>query len=391
MRGDDGAITALANRVYRELRAQLGRNAENFKLWRDKDALAAGVNWKDKLNEAVSESVFFIAMVSPSALNSPFCRYEFERFLERERELGRDDLVFPVLYISVPELEQKNRTETDAFITIVKDREYVDWRGIRHRTKDAQEVKETVEQFCNHVVRALRKKWLSPEEREQIETERRLQEEHRLQEAERKRRAEEEDRQRAAEAKRRAAEERIRRDTEGRTRDVERAERAQSEKQGLSEREGTGSQEPGAISTWLHTMPSKTALRILGVLLMSNLPYTLASSQLFVGTELGNLDPDAITNTRLFFLCLGIFSCVVGLGVLSMRSRVSSLVLTLCGLGIAVFVLLAIGGVALIRSKGVDIVMGQFVLLVSLPYLIVYLLSFLYFYRWRKSLSVSVG
>src|SRR5262245_32170031 len=84
--GDDGAITALANRVYRELRAQLGRNAENFKLWRDKDALAAGVNWKDKLNEAVSESVFFITMVSPSALNSPFCRYEFESFLERERE-----------------------------------------------------------------------------------------------------------------------------------------------------------------------------------------------------------------------------------------------------------------------------------------------------------------
>src|SRR5262249_44124388 len=151
--------------------------------------------WKDKLNEAVSESVFFITMVSPSALNSPFCRYEFESFLERERELGRDDLIFPVLYISVPELEQKNRTETDVFITIVKDREYVDWRGIRHRTKDAQEVKETVEQFCNHVVRALRKKWLSPEEREQIETESR-------QEDEAKRKAEEDERRKVAEQKR---------------------------------------------------------------------------------------------------------------------------------------------------------------------------------------------
>jgi hypothetical protein len=94
--GDDGAVSALANRIYRELRAQLGRTADNFKLWRDKDALAAGEHWKEKLKEAVSESVFFIMMVSPSAVNSPFCRFEFESFVGRERELGRGDLVFPI-------------------------------------------------------------------------------------------------------------------------------------------------------------------------------------------------------------------------------------------------------------------------------------------------------
>jgi TIR domain len=101
--GDDGAVSALANRIYRELRAQLGRNAENFRLWRDKDALAAGEHWKEKLREAVSESAFFIMMVSPGALNSSYCRFEFDSFLEREQELGRDDLMFPILYISVPQ------------------------------------------------------------------------------------------------------------------------------------------------------------------------------------------------------------------------------------------------------------------------------------------------
>jgi hypothetical protein len=68
--GDGGAVAALAHRIFLELRAQLGRNNENFKLWRDKDALAAGEHWKEKLKEAVSESVFFIQTVTTSAVNS---------------------------------------------------------------------------------------------------------------------------------------------------------------------------------------------------------------------------------------------------------------------------------------------------------------------------------
>src|ERR1700738_3499967 len=105
--GDDGAVLALANRIYRELRSQLGRTDADFKLWRDKDALAAGEQWREKLKEAVSESVFFIQMVTPSAVKSGFLRFEFERFIEREKELGRTDLVFPILYVSVPELDAK--------------------------------------------------------------------------------------------------------------------------------------------------------------------------------------------------------------------------------------------------------------------------------------------
>src|SRR6516162_4586743 len=127
--GDNGAVSALANRIFLELRAQLGRNNENFKLWRDKDALAAGEQWKQKLKEAVSESVFFIQMVTPSAINSGFCRFEFESFLQREKEIGRSDLVFPILYISVPESDVAT---TDAVISIVKERQYEDWRPIRY-------------------------------------------------------------------------------------------------------------------------------------------------------------------------------------------------------------------------------------------------------------------
>ena len=53
--GDDGAVSALSDRIYWGLRTELGRRSETLKLWRDKDALAAGEHWKEKLNEAVSE------------------------------------------------------------------------------------------------------------------------------------------------------------------------------------------------------------------------------------------------------------------------------------------------------------------------------------------------
>jgi TIR domain len=211
--GDDGAVLALANRIYRELRSQLGRTDADFKLWRDKDALSAGEQWREKLKEAVSESVFFIQMVTPSVVKSNFCRFEFDSFIEREKELGRDDLVFPILYISVPELDAKPAT-TDPVISIVKDRQYVDWRPIRYLDINSTDVRQTVGQFCSTISRKLRAPWISPDERRAIEAQRQAEEQRRLQEAESQRRAEEEERIRDNEAKKLAEEERARKEAE---------------------------------------------------------------------------------------------------------------------------------------------------------------------------------
>src|ERR1700730_14261198 len=226
--GDDGAVAGLANRIYRELRSQLGRTDKNFKLWRDKDALAAGEHWKEKLKEAVSESVFFIQMVTPSAVNSNFCRFEFESFIERERELARSDLVFPILYISVPDLE--STTMADPVISVVKDRQYVDWRPIRHQDVNSPEVKRTVEQFCAVIARKLRAPWLSPEEQRAIAEQKRIEEEQRRQAEEAKRKTQEEERRKIAESQRQVEEERSRKE-------AERLEQRRREEQERSERE----------------------------------------------------------------------------------------------------------------------------------------------------------
>jgi hypothetical protein len=211
--GDDRAVSALSNRIYRDLCQQLGRNEKDFKLWRDKDALAAGEHWKEKLNEAVSESVFFIMMVSPSAVKSPFCQFELDSFIKREQALGRDDLVFPILYITVPELEDGD-TQTDSVLSIVADRQYVDWRPIRYQDVNTPEVRRAVGQLCAVIARKLRAQWISLEKRRAIGDLKRVEEKQRQQTEEAKRKVEEEEHRDLAEAQRQAEEERSRNEAE---------------------------------------------------------------------------------------------------------------------------------------------------------------------------------
>lgn len=100
-----GALSALRDRIQRELRGQLGRSMKTFRLWQDKEAIAAGKLWEDEIKNAVGQAVFFIPIITPTVIKSPYCKFELESFLAREAELGRNDLVFPILYITVPELE----------------------------------------------------------------------------------------------------------------------------------------------------------------------------------------------------------------------------------------------------------------------------------------------
>src|SRR5271167_856620 len=103
----EGTLSALRSAIQRELNAQLGRSKTTFRLWQDQEAIAPGKLWESVIKAAVQQAVFFIPIVTPRAINSHYCRFEYEAFLAREHELGRTDLVFPLLYIGVPALENE--------------------------------------------------------------------------------------------------------------------------------------------------------------------------------------------------------------------------------------------------------------------------------------------
>jgi hypothetical protein len=162
-----GALSALRERIQRELRGQLGRTTKNFRLWQDKESISFGKLWEAEIKVAVKQAMFFIPIITPTVIRSKNCRFEIESFLAREAQLGRNDLVFPILYIRVPELEDVSLHRSDSVLSMIAKRQYLDWRELRHRDVTDTVVKEAVERFCAKICEILRQGPPSEERRAQ--------------------------------------------------------------------------------------------------------------------------------------------------------------------------------------------------------------------------------
>jgi lipoprotein NlpI len=229
-----GALSALRDGIQRELSAQLGRSKTTFRLWQDQAAIAPGKLWESEIKTAIDQSVFFIPIVTPRVVNSKYCKFEFESFLAREATIGRSDLVFPIVYISVAALEDEAKWRDDPVLSIIARRQYVDWRPLRHLDAQTTAVREHIERLCRKIVEALNEPWVSPEERRRIEEAKARQQAEdgaRRLEAEAKRRADEEEGRRQAEAaaRQRAEDERSRQEAEAKRHADEEEGRRQAE------------------------------------------------------------------------------------------------------------------------------------------------------------------
>jgi TIR domain len=229
----EGALSRLRARIYNELRLQLGRD---FRLWQDVAAIPDGALWEAEIRRAVVESAFFIPIVTPSSIASRHCKFEFDAFLEREAALGRNNLIFPILYIRVPALESEAIWRRDDLLKIIGARQYTDWRSYRHRELASSEVAERVEQFCGNIFQALHQPWISPDERARREA---AEARERAEAAERAKIAAEAERQRLEEEALaiRAAKARERAEAEERARIAAEAERQRLEEEAATQRE----------------------------------------------------------------------------------------------------------------------------------------------------------
>ena len=159
-----GALSALRDRIQRELRGRLGRTKASFRLWQDTAAIPHGALWEEEIKSAVAQSVFFIPIITPTTVRSPHCKREFELFLARERELGRQDLIFPLLYIRVPELEDEQQWRQDDVLKVIGTRQYMDWQDRRYLDVHSTEVAVQVGRFCSNIYDALRQPLPAPQD-----------------------------------------------------------------------------------------------------------------------------------------------------------------------------------------------------------------------------------
>ncbi|MGC1376670.1 MAG: TIR domain-containing protein, partial [Anaerolineales bacterium] len=151
---DNGRITRLRQTLENEVQAVTG---DAFEIFQDKDDIHWGQKWEERLNSALDGSTFLIVVVTPRYLNSPYCCDEFNRFLERERQLGRNDLILPILYIETSALSDDTLRAANPLAKAIAAHQYFDWRDLRHEPSTNPEVCKRVEKMAREIERAMRR------------------------------------------------------------------------------------------------------------------------------------------------------------------------------------------------------------------------------------------
>jgi parallel beta-helix repeat protein len=151
-RTDDryGNITTFRERLALEIEIQTG---QEFSIFQDSTDIGWGENWKRRIEQSLNAVTFLIPVFSPSFFNSTQCRDELRRFLEREKQLGRDDLILPVYFIDCPILSAPD--ESDSVLKEIATRQYVDWRDLRFEPFTSSQVGKTLAGLAKQLRNAL--------------------------------------------------------------------------------------------------------------------------------------------------------------------------------------------------------------------------------------------
>jgi parallel beta-helix repeat protein len=125
---DDGQLSAFRERLAAEVRMQTG---DEFPIFQDRNDIAWGQNWRKRIEETLDAVTLLLVVVTPGLFKSTACRDEVTRFREREKELGRGDLILPVYYVSARQMDDPESRKADELATLLWSRQYADWRELR--------------------------------------------------------------------------------------------------------------------------------------------------------------------------------------------------------------------------------------------------------------------
>ncbi|HUA27416.1 MAG TPA: right-handed parallel beta-helix repeat-containing protein [Streptosporangiaceae bacterium] len=145
---DDGQLSQFRERLSAEVRAQTG---QEFAIFQDRNDIGWGQNWQDRIEEALDAATLLLVIITPSLFRSPPCRSEFQKFLERERELRRSDLILPVYYIGAREMDDPGIREADEMATVLASRQFADWRELRFEPLTAPLVRRAIAHLASRM------------------------------------------------------------------------------------------------------------------------------------------------------------------------------------------------------------------------------------------------
>jgi len=151
---EDGRLSEFRKRLSGEVRMQTG---EEFPIFQDRNDISWGQNWQKRVDDSIDHSTFLICILTPGFFKSVACRREVERFVEREKKLGRGDLILAVYYVECLQLRDKKQVDKDKIAKLVSSRQYVDWRELRFEPFTSAEAGKSLAQIASQIRDALQR------------------------------------------------------------------------------------------------------------------------------------------------------------------------------------------------------------------------------------------
>src|SRR3954447_22786712 len=124
---EGGRLAQLHARLVGEVGFHIGR----FEIFFDRRNIRWGQQWRERIEGSIASSVFLFPVITPRFFQRPECRRELERFLDIEKQLNRNDLIFPIYYFNCPLLNDAERRKSDLLAEIIAARQYFDSREFR--------------------------------------------------------------------------------------------------------------------------------------------------------------------------------------------------------------------------------------------------------------------
>lgn len=145
----DQKISQLRDRLSIAVQVQTGSRLRIFQPHHD---IQWGQHTRNRIAQVIQQVSLFIPVITPSYFTDADCRTELALFLEREQQLGRTDLVLPILYLKTPLLTNPG---SDALARTIAERRPADWCNLRAAALDSPEVRTFLEQMAAQVIERL--------------------------------------------------------------------------------------------------------------------------------------------------------------------------------------------------------------------------------------------
>ena len=147
------SIQWLCNRLTGEVRELTG---VPFKMFIDTEDIRYGEMWDRTIQEALESALFLIVIMTPSYFKSDNCKKEYDLFRKLEKIQKRSDLILPVYYVSVEEIDKERIPPKNKWLDDLVHRQYIDFRSLRFENRTSKGMHKKIVELAGRVSELLK-------------------------------------------------------------------------------------------------------------------------------------------------------------------------------------------------------------------------------------------